>query len=161
MKKIIHATAFNIFSTGVLITGAARAGKSELALELLHREHYFVGDDAIAVSATKERLIATPAATINQKIYIRSIGIIDAKRHFHKDLIIPETQIDLIVHLENTCEPPPTSITPEITTVNILGVAIKRWALHSNCHCNLATKLETLIKQYRISNSADSSTLLC
>jgi serine kinase of HPr protein (carbohydrate metabolism regulator) len=161
MTKTIHATALNVFSTGILITGAAKSGKSELALELLHRGHYFIGDDAITVSVTEGNLVATPAATINTQIHIRSIGIIDINRHFNKNPIMAKTQIDLIVHLDNIIDNPPTTIKPEIITVDMLGVCINQWTLYSPSFCNIATKLETLIKQYRISNSAVSSTLLC
>lgn len=45
-RVILHGVFMEIYSIGVLITGEAGSGKSELALELLSRGHRLVADDA-------------------------------------------------------------------------------------------------------------------
>ena len=45
-REIIHGVMMDVHGTGVLITGGASVGKSELALELISRGHILVADDA-------------------------------------------------------------------------------------------------------------------
>jgi len=45
-SEIIHGVLMDVHGTGVLITGEASVGKSELALELISRTHILVADDA-------------------------------------------------------------------------------------------------------------------
>ena len=45
-REIIHGVMMDVHGTGVLITGNASVGKSELALELITRGHILVADDA-------------------------------------------------------------------------------------------------------------------
>jgi HPr kinase/phosphorylase len=45
-REIIHGVMMDVHGTGVLITGEASVGKSELALELISRGHILVADDA-------------------------------------------------------------------------------------------------------------------
>ena len=45
-REIIHGVMMDVHGTGVLITGNASVGKSELALELISRGHILVADDA-------------------------------------------------------------------------------------------------------------------
>lgn len=45
-REIIHGVMMDVHGTGVLITGDASVGKSELALELISRGHILVADDA-------------------------------------------------------------------------------------------------------------------
>jgi HPr kinase/phosphorylase len=155
--KIIHATAMEIFDTGVLIIGKPKIGKSELALELLTHGHKIIGDDAIEISSTINRqLLAKPAAPINQKIHLRSIGMIDVKSHFNEQQIIGATKIDLVINIKDTQAHQPTAIKPQIKTINKLGITIPEWTLFTPSCCSMATKVETLIKQYRIEvRSAD------
>jgi len=47
-RVTLHGVFMEIYSIGVLITGEAGSGKSELALELLSRGHRLVADDAPA-----------------------------------------------------------------------------------------------------------------
>jgi HPr kinase/phosphorylase len=45
-REIIHGVMMDVHGTGILITGDASVGKSELALELISRGHILVADDA-------------------------------------------------------------------------------------------------------------------
>jgi len=45
-RQIIHGVMMDVLGTGILITGSASVGKSELALELISRGHILVADDA-------------------------------------------------------------------------------------------------------------------
>ena len=57
--KSVHATFLEISGIGVLLTGKSGLGKSETALELIHRGHRLVGDDAVIVKRIGDQLIGT------------------------------------------------------------------------------------------------------
>jgi hypothetical protein len=46
----MHGVMLNIYGKGVLLTGKSGIGKSELALELIRRGHFFVSDDRVEIS---------------------------------------------------------------------------------------------------------------
>jgi serine kinase of HPr protein (carbohydrate metabolism regulator) len=78
----VHATALVIGEQGVLITGAAGAGKSSLALALIdygHAQGIFaslVGDDRVFLHDAGGRLLARPHPAIAGQIERRGQGIV-------------------------------------------------------------------------------------
>ena len=60
-RVILHGVFMEIYSIGVLITGEAGSGKSELALELLTRGHRPVADDAPSSPRSPRTYSTAPA----------------------------------------------------------------------------------------------------
>jgi HPr kinase/phosphorylase len=75
----LHATAFLMGETGLLVTGASGSGKSTLVLEaaVLWRQDpvRLVADDRVFVRVSGGRLVARPHAQFLGKIECRGIGI--------------------------------------------------------------------------------------
>ena len=78
----IHASAVLVGARAVLIQGASGAGKSRLALELLHAAAQglipfacLVADDRAHVEATNGRLLVRPADGLAGLIEVRGLGI--------------------------------------------------------------------------------------
>jgi HPr kinase/phosphorylase len=78
----VHASAVLAGARAVLIRGPAGAGKSQLALALLHaadtgllRFARLVGDDRLHLEACHGRLLARPAASLAGLIEVRGLGI--------------------------------------------------------------------------------------
>lgn len=82
MSGYHHATALVIGEKGVLITGASGAGKSALAERLVAEARArglfarLVGDDRIALTVEKGRLIAAGHPAIRGRVERRGIGIL-------------------------------------------------------------------------------------
>jgi serine kinase of HPr protein (carbohydrate metabolism regulator) len=82
-QTYIHATAIIIGSSGVLIRGASRAGKSSLALALLAETAgagcfaRLIGDDRIGLTRQGKSLILRGHPAISGKIEQRGEGILD------------------------------------------------------------------------------------
>jgi len=77
-----HASAVLIGATAVLIRGASGAGKSRLALALIHsqaqgllRFSRLVGDDRVLLDASNGRLLVRPAPALAGLIEVRGLGI--------------------------------------------------------------------------------------
>lgn len=59
-KTRIHGTLLDIDGIGVLLTGISGVGKSETALELIHRGHMLVADDAVELKVIKDTMAPRP-----------------------------------------------------------------------------------------------------
>ncbi len=95
----VHGTLLSVFGEGVLITGKSGIGKSELALELVNRNHIFVGDDAIDVVSFAGTPIGKAPRMSREFIEVRGVGIINLKGMFGIQSILKEHNINLIIEL--------------------------------------------------------------
>ena len=99
-RVTLHGVFMEVFSIGVLITGDAGAGKSELALELLSRGHRLVADDA-----PEFRLIApdvldgTCPPLLQDCLEVRGLGILNIRQMFGDSAVKINKYLRLIIHL--------------------------------------------------------------
>ena len=77
MSETIHASTVSIGGRAVLILGASGSGKSDLAMRLIDRGATLVSDDYTALRASSGSLLASPPATIEGKIELRGVGILE------------------------------------------------------------------------------------
>ena len=76
-SETLHASTVALDGRAVLICGPSGSGKSDLALRLLDRGFTLVSDDQTIVRKDGGRLLASAPPTINGKLEIRGIGIVD------------------------------------------------------------------------------------
>lgn len=95
----VHGTLVNIFGYGVLITGSSGIGKSETTLDLIRNGHLFIGDDSIDVLKVNNKIIGKANEVVKNLIEIRGIGILDVTKMYGYHVILPESQINLIIKL--------------------------------------------------------------
>ena len=100
-RLVVHATLVDVFSVGVLFTGAASIGKSEVALDLIERGHQLVADDAVEITKFgTHTLQGAPVGTLGHHMEIRGLGIIDVYKMFGVRGIRGRKDIHVIVKLE-------------------------------------------------------------
>ena len=91
----------SIHGEGVLLTGESGIGKSEVALELIHRGHKFVSDDLTEIrKISTKTLMGSPPGNISKFIEVRGIGIINVQQLFGINAIKKSENIDMIVNFE-------------------------------------------------------------
>ncbi len=97
----IHGVLVDIFGEGVLIIGESGMGKSEVALELIHRGHRLVADDVVEIKKVSDASLVGSAPDITRHfIELRGIGIIDAKALFGVESVKNTQSIDLVIKIE-------------------------------------------------------------
>lgn len=97
----VHGVLVDLFGVGVLIMGESGIGKSEVALELIHRGHRLVSDDVVEIKRVSDISLIGSAPNITRHfIELRGIGIIDAKALFGAESVKNEQEIDLVIKLE-------------------------------------------------------------
>jgi HPr kinase/phosphorylase len=95
-----HGVLMNIYGQGVLMLGESGVGKSETAIELLKRGHRLVSDDAVEIQRISDSLYGTAPELIRHYIELRGVGIIDVRQLFGMGAVQIDTEIDLVVQLE-------------------------------------------------------------
>ena len=74
----VHGVLVDVNGIGVLITGKSSIGKSETALELIHRGHQLIADDRVDIFEKEPGLVVGRAPELLQQfIEVRGIGIIN------------------------------------------------------------------------------------
>lgn len=97
----IHGVLVDIFGEGILLMGESGIGKSEVALELIHRGHRLVSDDVVEIRKVSDETLIGQAPDITRHfIELRGIGIIDAKTLFGVESVKDTMPIDLVLQLE-------------------------------------------------------------
>ena len=76
-RETVHASCVAIEGRAVLLCGVSGSGKSDLALRLLDRGAAPISDDYTELRRHEDRLIGSAPASINGKIEVRGVGIIE------------------------------------------------------------------------------------
>jgi len=95
LEKTIHATLVDVFGLGILLTGKSGIGKSECALDLVHRSHSLVGDDLITLRYLDDQLFGRPGREFGHFMEIRGVGFVNAERMFGIERTRKQKTIDL------------------------------------------------------------------
>lgn len=96
-----HGVLVEVYGEGVLITGDSGIGKSETALELIKRGHRLIADDAVEIKQIdKDTLEGSAPDVIRYYMELRGIGVVNVRHIYGVGAVKPETQIDMVVHLE-------------------------------------------------------------
>ncbi len=91
----------SIHGEGILLMGESGIGKSEVALELIHRGHKFISDDLTEIQKNSlNSLIGFSPSNISKFIEVRGVGIINVQQLFGVNAIKSFETIDMIVNFE-------------------------------------------------------------
>ncbi len=73
---LVHGSCVALAGRGVLLLGASGAGKSDLALRLIHDGARLVADDRVVLTMKGGRVTASAPTTIAGLIEVRALGIV-------------------------------------------------------------------------------------
>ncbi len=155
----VHGVLVDVYSLGTLITGDAGIGKSECALELVHRGHRLVADDLVVIRRTHEHgLRGAPHALLHNYLELRGVGIIDVRKHFGMTATSGSVNISLVIQLvkltreameqeqqwrEKLMEKPGSWISTEA----LLGIAVPKYTMAVAPGRDVAIMVETAVRK--------------
>jgi len=100
-REIVHGVMMDVHGTGVLITGDASVGKSELALELISRGHILVADDAPEFSRIAPGTLECECPPLLQDfLEVRGLGVLNIALMYGHAHTRSRKILRFIVHLQ-------------------------------------------------------------
>jgi len=97
----IHGTLVDVYGTGLLFTGQAGIGKSEIALDLVERGHRLVGDDIVILKRqSNDVIIGSGPEMLTHMIEIRGVGIINIREIFGVRAVRMQKRVEIVVELQ-------------------------------------------------------------
>ncbi|HKQ29944.1 MAG TPA: HPr(Ser) kinase/phosphatase, partial [Burkholderiales bacterium] len=97
----IHGVYMEVMGMGLLITGESGIGKSELALELLSRNHRLISDDAVElIRVGPDVVVGQSPHALSDYLEVRGLGILDVRMMFGETAVRHKKKLHVIVHLE-------------------------------------------------------------
>lgn len=153
-KTTLHGVFMEVFSLGVLITGTASVGKSELALELVARGHRLVADDAPIFARTAPDVInGRCPELLRDFLEVRGLGILNIRAMFGDSAIKQNRNLRLILQLEPMTDQELQNIDRlqgSRTTRQVLGVEIPEITLPVAPGRNLAVLAEAAARNHML-----------
>ena len=157
----LHGVMLDVLEVGVLITGEASIGKSELALELISRGHGLVADDVVELQQIAPDTIQSRCPPmLRDFLEVRGLGVLNIRSIFGETAVRPRKALRLIVQLE-PFEPglePKDRLATRAGTQDILGVEIPSVTLAVAPGRNLAVLVEAAVRNHILITRGINST---
>ena len=104
-REIIHGVMMDVHGTGILITGDASVGKSELALELISRGHILVADDAPEFTRIAPGTIECQCPPLLRDfLEVRGLGVLNIALMYGDAHTRERKILRFIVHLQRVAD---------------------------------------------------------
>ena len=151
----LHGVFMEVFTIGVLITGGAGSGKSELALELLNRGHRLIADDAPEFTQISPDIIdGTCPEALQDCLEVRGLGVLNVRSMFGDSAVKLNKFLRLIIHLDVPGHDGPPDLTDRLrgdtSTQQVLDLQIPRITLPVVAGRNLAVIAEAAVRDFML-----------
>lgn len=159
----LHGVFMEVMGIGVLITGDAAIGKSELALELITRGHRLIADDVVEIyEISPETLEGRCPSLLQDFIEVRGLGILNIRALYGEVAVKPKKTLRFIIHLEKAAQLNAANydrLHMQQVTHEILGIQIPEVRLPVAAGRNLAVLVEVAVRSHILNlrgiNSSD------
>ena len=152
-RQIVHGVLVEVYGLGILIQGDSGVGKSETALELIHRGHRLVADDVVEINCIYGNTLMGAGANkiIGHHMEIRGPGIINITHLFGVRAIRDRKEVQLVVELEEwDSDKNYDRLGSEDHTIEMLGVNIPKLTIPVKPGRNIPIIIETAAMNERL-----------
>ena len=152
-RQIVHGVLVEVYGLGILLQGDSGVGKSETALELIHRSHRLVADDVVEINCIYGNVLMGAGANkiIGHHMEIRGPGIINITHLFGVRAIRDRKEVQLVVELEEwDSDKNYDRLGAEDITVELLGVNIPKLIIPVKPGRNIPIIIETAAMNERL-----------
>lgn len=152
-RTTVHGVYMEVMGMGVLLMGESGIGKSELALELLSRNHRLISDDAVEfVRIGPDVLVGQcPGGALSDYLEVRGLGILDVRTMFGETAVRHKKKLHLIVRMERMDKrrlKKLDRLQAQQLTRAILDVDVPEVVLFVGAGRNLAVLVEAAVRSY-------------
>ena len=144
----VHGVLVELFGFGVLLTGKSGIGKSETALELIHRGHRLIADDMVKFFRDTRGDIIGKSAELPFFMEIRGLGIIDIKTLYGLSAVRLSKSLDMIIELQAVDNSDYMSAPSTHLYEDVLGKPIKKRILEISSGRNAAAMVEVMVMDH-------------
>ncbi len=114
-RTTVHGVFMEVLGMGVLLTGDAAVGKSELALALISRGHRLVADDAPEFAQVAPDILnGTCPPLLRDFLEVRGLGILNVRAMFGDSAVRRKKDLHLILNMRAMSD-------EELTSLDRLG----------------------------------------
>lgn len=146
----LHANLVSVKGVGVLITGEAGNGKSEVSLQLISRGHALVADDVVHIERTAAAPVGSAPVKLRQLIELKGLGIADVVGLFGEQAFKASSPVNILVELI-LAEPVERSVPASSSEEQLLGASLPKFSLRCDEKRDLARKIEIAVDLLRSS----------
>jgi HPr kinase/phosphorylase len=151
-REMAHGDLLDIFAIGVLLLGESGSGKSECALELVHRGHRLIADDAVEVFRLRnEELYGQAPEQVRGLMEVRGLGLISIEQLFGVVAVRDIKPIDLVIKLVPERGEAIDRLGLAESSVEILGIRRPLLTIPVAPGRNLSLIVETAARKYLLS----------
>ena len=151
----VHGVFLEVMGMGVLLTGEAAVGKSELALELITRGHRLIADDAPEFARiAPDVLLGTCPHLLREFLEVRGLGILNIRAMFGDSVIKQQKYLRLIIHLQRMSDKELARmdrLEGSHSRVELLGVSVPKITVPVASGRNLAILVEAAVRHHILS----------
>ena len=150
--QTIHGVFMEVHGLGLVLTGESGIGKSELALELITRNHRLIADDAPEFSRIGPDIVrGTCPDTLRDFLEVRGLGIMNIRAMYGNNAIKTRQDLHLIIQLKKMMDEELQKVDRlegDAGHKNILDVEIPMVTLPTGSGRNLAVLVEAAARHH-------------